>query len=469
MLRCFSIIAVAIPATGCEPSPSAGTAQVQPPEWPGRDPEPDRDDGLALSLRTGAGSVAAEGVMLQVGGPYLVQTRVRGRQADYLIRGPDGETLPLDDCRRFYLGRWEYVEDCVVEVSSPGTVLVELRASRRAEAGMEVSLRPLRDYHCNLVIEKNPVFVGEEVGVVGFFSNDTGQSAVDQVSSMRALVTQPNGETIQFDLLDDGLGADSRAEDGKFARKIRATMSGPHVIELTGQAMAAGRSVVRRARGVLMVRSVEGPRFDTRFETTADDLDKNGLAEAIRMFFYVRYPHNAQVELRAALLGQDGCIIDPEIRTAGYNGGQDGIHPLDAVVSADRFVCGDCEGPFVLTDIRMWDTKAERLVDLLPDVAFPSISLSELEEPGSPVVSGIELRESGALWIRGARFGCANEVLIHDTPFEFKVVERYARVNFIEVTKPAGLPSTEWQEIRNELPNLPVVVKTPWAEAVWPG
>jgi len=468
MLRYLSMIAVVIPATGCEREASRRTAQGQPPELRTSAAQPAREDGFTLSLRAAAGGVAAEEVMLRVSGPYLVQARVRGRQADYVIRGPDGKTLPLGDCRRFYLGRWEYLEDCVVEVSSPGSVLVELSASRRADAGMEVSVRPLRGYHCNLVIEKNPVLVGEEVGVVGFFSKDSVQSAIDQVSSIRALVTQPDGKTIHFDLLDDGLGADSSAEDGKFARKIRATMSGPHVIELTGQAVAGGKSVVRQARGVLVVRSAGGPRFDTRIEATPEDLDQDGLAEAIRLVFDVCYPRGAQVEIRACVVGRDGCVVDPEVRTAGYNGGRDGTHPLDTALPADAFVCAECEGPFVLTDIRMWDTKAERLVDLLPDAHLPAVSLSALKKPDSPVITGIESKDAGALWIRGARFGCANQVLIHGKPVGFKIVERHAWVNIIEVAKPAGFPSAEWQEIRNELPNLPVVVKTPWAEAVWP-
>lgn len=77
MLRCFSIIAVVIPAAGCERRPSTGTAQVQPTEVPKRAGLLANQDGVTLSLRAAAGSVAVEGLMLRVGGPYLVQARVQ--------------------------------------------------------------------------------------------------------------------------------------------------------------------------------------------------------------------------------------------------------------------------------------------------------------------------------------------------------------------------------------------------------
>ena len=50
-------------------------------------------------------------------------------------------------------------------------------------------------------------------------------------------------------------------------------------------------------------------------------------------------------------------------------------------VESERIVSQAADGPFLLRDIRLWDKRADRLIDVLPDVTSGPFSIASFDPP----------------------------------------------------------------------------------------
>ena len=114
------------------------------------------------------------------------------------------------------------------------------------------------------------------------------------------------------------------------------------------------------------------------------DYDNDGLFNSLSIEFPVHYPKGWRIAIHARLEDVTGKVIQPDVTVMAMNMVAKVDHMITIGVESERIVSQAADGPFLLRDIRLWDKRADRLIDMLPDVTSGPFSIASFDPPAPP-------------------------------------------------------------------------------------
>ena len=114
------------------------------------------------------------------------------------------------------------------------------------------------------------------------------------------------------------------------------------------------------------------------------DYDGDGLFNSLSIEFPVHYPRGWRIAIHARLEDATGKVIHPDVTVMAMNMVAKQDHVITIGVDSERIVGRAADGSFLLRDIRLWDKRADRLIDVLPDVTSEPFSIASFDPPEPP-------------------------------------------------------------------------------------
>lgn len=398
------------------------------------------------------------------GQPVFVRALLSGRMAGYDILDSSGGSLLPPKRNRIFVGEYVYLERFIIAAFAGGQARLELSAD--ATSAAELSLTLVSSDHLRLETrtDPQPMVVGERADLSAALRVGDGP-VVGGDPEFSVTITLPKGAKHTARLLDDGKHGDGAAQDGVFGCTVRPMHRGVHRLQFRAKSRVNGKLVERETEAFSFAVSEKGPRFVGSPKFSTPDHDQDGLYEGVVIGFELWLPKGARVEIHTRIVDSGGRTVHSDLHITVMNLSVPGPQSVELMLRGEQIVRMGHDGPWTLTDIRMWNHDAEALVDIAADCVTPTYSSDRFAQPRAPIVRSIQVGGAAdTIEVLGRNVGDATRVLIAGVEFPFRVRRR----GQVMVERRASMPEDRWADLLEKIQVTEITLITPWGRSIHP-
>jgi hypothetical protein len=336
---------------------------------------------VSVALKAGSREHAREKLAVRAAQALTISLEGTGRALSYDVKGPDGKSLLPAQRPREWLGESTWIERFWMRGWAGGDLSVELEAEVFSSAGLTVTVHYDEGFQIHPMVVPTVWTVGEPFNLSACLTR-TGEVVVAESAELAATVVTPDGERREVQLVDDGEHGEGQAGDGIFGRVARTMDAGRHEVSFRARYRVDGNVVERERRAVYYaIGKDKAARFSGEPIFRGLDGDDDGLFNSLSIRFPVHYPKGAKIAIHAILEDAKGNVVHPDVTVMAKNMVAKEDHVIAIGVESERIVRRATDGPFVLRHIRMWDKRADRLLDVLSDVTSEPFRVDTFDPP----------------------------------------------------------------------------------------
>ncbi len=359
---------------------AAATVVAQPiGALPVESPASEAIGSVSRTLEAGRGKNSQERIPVKASHAVTVVLQGSSRCVSFDLREPGGQSLLPPRRDPHWIGESTWTETFWVNNWAGGDMVAELQAGHFASARLTVTLYYDDGFRVIPLVAPEVWKVGERFNLNACLAR-MGAVVIAESTEVTATITTPGGERIETRLYDDGQHGEGAAADGVFGRFVRTIETGRHAVSFQATARFGSDAVEREVEAVYYaIAKKERARFGGKPTFHPLDYDDDKLFNALSIDFPLHYPKGLRVAIHARLEDATGNVIHPGVTVMAQNMVARENHIIAIVVESERIVDHAVDGPFVLKDIRLWDKKADRLLDVLPEVTSEPFVVSAFQ------------------------------------------------------------------------------------------
>ncbi|MGB0714555.1 MAG: IPT/TIG domain-containing protein [Phycisphaerae bacterium] len=412
------------------------------------------------NLVAGPGQTDLKRVAVEKGRMVTV-TAVSNGRCSFMIRDKAGKTLRGSNPLRFYSGKYKMTDRQSFYPVQTDELQLMLVGWDKIQANAEVTVEYDRGFQLEPAALNGQMWTRLTRMPAAAWMSENGARIHGSRNEFKINCEFVQGEGLKTLTLQPGgvrdLGFDG---GGVYGIAIMPNYFQPFPVVFDGALTFDGMRLERSASYQFYVKEPgKTPEFINEPVVNLFDGDGDGLAEALVLELRVKIGLNKEATAHARLVDQSGYIIHPDVIGEVRNpvGFED--VPVRLFVRAEQLVRTGRPGPWSFTDIRLWDSKTDQMLDRAEDLMTQTYSMGTFKSPEPPVIESISVNEQQVVTIKGKNVGDARKVMIDGYTCQH-IVQGLNQIQVIPA-KNATTPE-EWKQVCQNIQSVKVTVSSDW-------
>ncbi|MHC5108673.1 MAG: hypothetical protein ACYTHJ_02195 [Planctomycetota bacterium] len=410
-----------------------------------------------FTLTAKPGQTVSEKVQIEAGQPVTFFTQIDGRSA-LMFRDESGNFIKPDDDWRMHTSEYNWTEKTSFFSPSGNSITVSLTGWNSEPVTAQVALEFDNGYQIEPAIRSQLWVRGVRQPMAAWMTlNGELIAGARGKFKVRAEFTPGGGEK-ELTLKEGAVAEFGLAEQGVFGLPLMPNYVQPFHLSFSGETIYNQKFIKRDLEFRYFVKGEETPRFMDYPKVNTLDNDGDGKFDALVIQANVIQKPGTQCTMHARLVDKTGYVIHPDLARGVVNRARPTDHIVTLKVNGEQIVRTGKDGPWSITDIRLWNNDTDALADVFADFATPEFKATDFDPPDPPRVEGIEPQSGGRVRIMGRNVGDTQELFIQNVPVKYAVMG----MNELLTLPPTNILPEEWERRMNKIKPSDLYLKSRW-------